>query len=166
MLLHHGAIKQSVSIPFHKILESMRYKVSMAILLRIQVFSNVISSWWVSVSWHFEQTKCFQLQYVSGTKRMHSFCTTQSLNNPDDLDPQMQDSFIEMFQLLSNMMAHSCRLRQPIYIFVKNRSYQRTCAHGHTAETHLHIFLIENNLIPRSTLFLETCSQKRASHKD
>jgi hypothetical protein len=50
ILLHHGAIKQSVSISFHKILESMRYKVSTAIFPRIQVFSNVISSWWVSVS--------------------------------------------------------------------------------------------------------------------
>jgi len=41
---------------FHKILKSMRHKASIVILLRIRVFLDVMPSWWVSVSWHFENT--------------------------------------------------------------------------------------------------------------
>jgi hypothetical protein len=47
------------------------------------------------------------------------------MQHPDDLDPQMLDSFREFFQLLSNMMAHSCRLRKPISIFMLRTDFTK-----------------------------------------
>jgi hypothetical protein len=60
---------------------------------------------------------------------MHSFWTTRSLNTPEDLNPQMLDNFIELFQLLSNMMADSCRLRKSISIFILQTDFTNKHVH-------------------------------------
>ena len=116
ILVHHGAIKEHVSMSFHKILKSMRYKASIAILLRIQVFLDAMPRWWISVSHHFEHTLCFHLQDFSHPTRTHSFWTAQSLSTPEDLNSQMLDTCIVFFQLMCNMMADSYTLRISISI--------------------------------------------------